>query len=308
MPVLDFREIPKADVASGEQDCFELFARDFLLISGYTIASGPDRGPDGGRDIIALETRTGVAGKTIIRWLVSCKHKAHSGKSVTVEDERDILDRVTANQCQGFIGFYSTLPSSPLTRKLEGLRAQSGIEFQLFDKERIELDLLTRIDGFKLARRYFPISFSVWSRENPEPADLFADQESLFCKSCGKDLLEPKGGIVVVWRRFDRDENENMMWKEISDVYWCCKGECDKALAGGRVNQQEQWQDIPDLCIPTLYLRRVARFMDEIHEGVKFRDEALEKMRELLVTLFPFVCRHQTMKENERIARLFSLP
>lgn len=28
--VLDFKEIPQANIASGEQDTFELFARDFI--------------------------------------------------------------------------------------------------------------------------------------------------------------------------------------------------------------------------------------------------------------------------------------
>jgi len=310
MPILDFLEIPRADVASGEQDCFELFARDFLSVLGYTIVSGPDRGADGGRDIIALETRSGVAGETMIRWLVSCKHKAYSGNSVTLDDERDILDRVTANQCQGFIGFYSTLPSSSLTRKLEGLKAQSGIEFQVFDRERIELDLLTRTDGFKLAKRYFKTSFSTWSRENPEPAVLFADQNSLFCKYCEKDLLDPKSGIVVVWRRFDRDESENLIEKEITDVYWCCKGECDKILAANQRQPDylDGWEDIPDLCIPTLYLRWIAALMNQQHRGIRFRDQALEKMKELLIILFPYVCRDQTTKEKERIGRLLMIP
>lgn len=30
MPCIDFTEIPAAHVVSGEQDCFELFARDFF--------------------------------------------------------------------------------------------------------------------------------------------------------------------------------------------------------------------------------------------------------------------------------------
>lgn len=82
MPVLDFKEIPEAHKATGLQDTFELFSRDFLAFLGYKIISDPDRGADGGVDIIAEEKRTGVGGETIIRWLVSCKHKAHSGNSV----------------------------------------------------------------------------------------------------------------------------------------------------------------------------------------------------------------------------------
>src|SRR5262249_4930242 len=156
MPALDFKEIPRADIANGEQDTFELFARDFLTLLGYKIVSGPDRGQDGGRDLIAVETRAGIGGETIVRWLVSCKHKAYSGRSVTLEDEPDILDRVASNSCASFIGVYSTLPASSLTRKLEGLRGQNGFEFQLLDRERIELELLTSPDGLGLAKRYFP--------------------------------------------------------------------------------------------------------------------------------------------------------
>ncbi|MEG7414448.1 hypothetical protein V6E00_06255 [Serratia marcescens] len=53
MPVLDFKEIPEAHKATGLQDTFELFSRDFLGFLGYKIISDPDRGADGGADIIA---------------------------------------------------------------------------------------------------------------------------------------------------------------------------------------------------------------------------------------------------------------
>lgn len=82
MAVLDFTEISEAHVANGQQDSFELFAREFLAFIGYEIERNPDRGADGGRDIIAREMRSGVGSQTIVRWLVSCKHKAHSGRSV----------------------------------------------------------------------------------------------------------------------------------------------------------------------------------------------------------------------------------
>ena len=116
MPQLDFKEIPQANLASGEQDTFELFARDFLDLYGFEVLSGPDRGSDLGRDLIVLERRTGVGGETQVRWLVSCKHKAHSGQSVGLSDEQDISDRLRAHGCNGFIGFYSTLPAASLTQ------------------------------------------------------------------------------------------------------------------------------------------------------------------------------------------------
>jgi hypothetical protein len=110
MPRLDFKEIVQANTASGQQDSFELFAREFLELFGFTPLSGPDRGTDLGRDLIVQEKRTGIAGETIVKWLVSCKHKAHSEQSVGIGDEPDILDRVSVHNCTGFIGFIPRFP------------------------------------------------------------------------------------------------------------------------------------------------------------------------------------------------------
>ena len=115
LAILDFKEIPEAHKASGLQDTFELFARDFLDFMGYRLIADPDRGTDGGVDLLVEEKRSGVGGETIIRWLVSCKHKAFSGGAVSPTDDANIRDRVEANECQGFIGFYSTLASSGLS-------------------------------------------------------------------------------------------------------------------------------------------------------------------------------------------------
>ena len=49
MPCIDFREIPEAHVASGNQDSFELFARDFLTeILNFKIRYKSDI-PEGGK-------------------------------------------------------------------------------------------------------------------------------------------------------------------------------------------------------------------------------------------------------------------
>ncbi len=138
--ILDFKEIPIANSGSGEQDTFELFARDFLQAIGYKIIQHPDRGADGKKDLIVQESRIGLSGSTNVKWLVSCKHYAHTGKSVSDTDEPNILDRVATHQCDGFLGFYSTLPATSLGRILDSLK--SRIETQHFDKEQIESKLL----------------------------------------------------------------------------------------------------------------------------------------------------------------------
>ena len=176
MPVLNFREIPEAHRPSGRQDQFEFFARETLELIGYRTETGPDRGQDGGRDLIVQEVRTGIGGMTNLRWLVSCKHKAHSGQAIGVSDEVDLRDRVEANGCNGFIGFYSTVASSALTKKLANLSRR--FEHQIFDSERIEQHLLGRPGGLEIALRYFPASMLRWRQESIFQATLLLEGNS----------------------------------------------------------------------------------------------------------------------------------
>jgi hypothetical protein len=56
MAILDYREIPEAGKASGQQDTFELFARDLLELLNFKVLQGPGRGADGGKDLVVEET------------------------------------------------------------------------------------------------------------------------------------------------------------------------------------------------------------------------------------------------------------
>jgi Holliday junction resolvase-like predicted endonuclease len=91
---LDFKEIPQGNIANGQQDTFELFARDFFEKLGFEILQHPSRGADGKKDLIVMEVIKSKTGIIKIKWLVSCKHKAHSGKSVSEDDEINILERI----------------------------------------------------------------------------------------------------------------------------------------------------------------------------------------------------------------------
>lgn len=159
MPALDFKEIAPAHQGS-ERDQFELFARDVLKAYGFLIVRDPDRGPDAGRDIIVRDTRVGLAGITTVDFLVSCKHKAHSGSAVSESDEQNIRDKMGTHGCTGFIAFYSTVPSSTLGTHLTELKKIS--EVQIFDPEKIETFLLSSPQGRVVAARYFPVSFPKW--------------------------------------------------------------------------------------------------------------------------------------------------
>ena len=171
--IIDFKEIPKANSSAGNQDTFELFSRDFLESLGYEVVGIPSRGADGGLDIKVKETRIGIGGKTDFYWLVSCKHFAHSKNSVSPSVEQNIYDRLVSNDCQGFIGFYSSVVSSGLKNILDGLA--NKISYQIFDKEKIEDSIVGISKMENLFLRYFPSSYEKWKSlyHFKEPIKLF---------------------------------------------------------------------------------------------------------------------------------------
>lgn len=151
---LDFTEIPAANSGAGTQDIFELFARDFFLVLGYEIEEGPGRGADGGKDLLVIEPFSGILSQTKKRWVVSCKHFAHSGKAVGIDDEINITDRVKKFDADGFIAFYSTLPSSSLNDNFTRLKGNK-ILIEVLDKARIEDLLLSDEKLEPVIARYF---------------------------------------------------------------------------------------------------------------------------------------------------------
>ena len=302
MPAVDFREIVLTNDGPGLQDSWELFARDFLAMLGFEVEQGPDRGADSGRDLVVLERRTSVAGETIVRWLVSCKHNAHAGRSVTAADEADLKDRLHTHDCVGFIGVYSTLPAASLSTKLKTLS-----EIIVFDRERIESELVKTAEGLLLFKRYFPVSFASWSNENPEPVKLLHDQAGLYCLRCKKSLLTPPSGIMVVWKSKQEGSWVNAK-REV--LYWCCKGACDRTLREHyyKSNWVDGWQDISSLIIPTIYLKWTIGFANQLKGGITYSDQAYKAMQEMLIEIFPYVARQLTLPEREHIEKLVEIP
>jgi hypothetical protein len=301
--ILDFKEIPKANTGNGDQDAFELFARDFLEILGYEIIQHPDRGADGKKDLIVQESRPGISGVTNIRWLVSCKHYVHSGKSVSDTDEPNILDRISVHECDGFLGFYSTLPATSLGKNLEGLKKKTSIDS--FDRERIEKRLLESLEGIRLTSRYFPISFEKFTIENPKPAKIFSDGGSIHCEYCNEDLLKTKSGIFVTLKKPTDWDAEDHKKQPYEKAYYSCKGKCDSILRSRYMQDQmyiDQWADITDYLSPTTYIKITIAWMNSFQRnGELIEEEAYEKLLNLLLHTFPYISREQTTKEKENV-------
>ena len=305
MGALDFKEIPPAQGGSELSDTFELFGRDFLELLELRIVSSPSRGVDAGRDLVVIEERIGAVSTSTLRWLVSCKHFAHSGKSVRPVDEPDIVERVRTHGCHGFLGLYSTLPSSGLNTRLEGLATET-FELKVFDREKIEHKLLSSRAGHLLARRFFPVSYEKWARENPGTANVRIEAQGITCDVCGRDLLggEVDGIVVTQFRYFD-DYGRS----EVVLVRTVCKGNCDDFGRNRSASLSESWEDIADMRIPTVFfVRLVGTLRSALSGHLRFSPEALARYHTMLVALFPHVARELTAKEHERVSGLISIP
>ena len=304
--ILDFKEIPEAHIPNGMQDTFEMFARDFFKEIGFTIDEGPDRGADNGRDLIVKERRIGLLGETEIIWLVSCKHKAHSGKSILDSDEENILNRVHQNHADGFIGFYSTIPSSSLQKNIKNMLGES--KYKIFDRESIETILISE-NKTNLIERYFPESFKKIQNQKYRISNFIDEYIPLKCYCCGKDLLkqEEQGyNIISFLIRYSDD----FKIEYIDDIFYCHKGICNDKIRGKfeKNGYTTHWEDISDLIIPTKYVLWIIAILNEIKSGeVVFSEIAFEKIKEIIIAVSQFTLKSAEEKDKERIKRLEGL-
>lgn len=306
MPCIDFKEIPAANKASGDQDRFELFARDFFTeIFKFQVLSEPSRGADGGKDILFAEQQTGTLSNGTIKWLVSCKHKAFSGSSVSPDDESNISDRIEQFGADGFIGFYSTLPSSGLNNRLDSYK--NRFKIQVFDKERIESYILGH-KRYELFKRYFPKSYQEWMvNENKKtPSQILSSYMPLKCSVCGTDLLAPTHtdhGIIG----FAMRPKTNKCFS----CYAACRGDCDCIMESYYTSRgiYTGWNDVNDLLIPTIYLQKNFAIINQLHDGdLEFEDKGLEEYKDVLMAISQYVFRQQSEEDLERIRMLSMLP
>ncbi|MBU0384167.1 restriction endonuclease, partial [Acinetobacter baumannii] len=303
MAIIDFKEIPPAhgNGDEGLRDSFELFAEEFFKSLGFTIIEGPSRGADNGKDLIVEENIQGIFDQsaTSVRWLVSCKHKAHSGNSVAPADELNLIEKLTAHRCNGFIGFYSTLASTGLDTLITGIR-NSNYRTRVLNAENIESILLESKSGISLIERFFPESFNRWRAENPVKAKIFSDDEfPLKCMVCGNNLVinnKMHGNLYTIKKV--NDLNSIVAFK------WSCSGECDKAInppenfkLHGLI---EYFDHIENKATPTTFLLFVLDIIRDMQNGMgMLSEEAFKDLQYFLCAIYPYVTRNMTTRESE---------
>jgi hypothetical protein len=98
----------------------------------------------------------------------------------------------------------------------------------------------------------------------------------------------------------------------IHDVYWACKGECDRVLeqrASRADGYSTSWEDIGDLVIPAWFLRYVLVSMDRLRDGWDiYTDEAYKKEKYFVRAIAQKAMREMTERERERVKGLAELP
>ena len=148
--LLDFGEL---DVNG---DDFELLIRELLYNKGLEVYwSG--KGPDGGKDLLCIERYKSNFKDVKKRWLIQCKHNAHSGNSVGVNDLGSISNACRQHNAEGYILVCSTYPSSSVVNMLDGIEQHEKISTGFWDYQTIERQLMTP-NNWSLISRFFPKS------------------------------------------------------------------------------------------------------------------------------------------------------
>jgi len=149
--MLDYKELAADGVL------FEQLVRELLIREGFAV-KWTGVGPDGGRDLLLTEGTIGPIAPFERLWVVSCKHFAHRGASVGVNDlDRSVVDSCKAAGAAGFILACSTQPSSALVTRLKEIEASSGIVCRYWDGVELEKRLLTP-RTFALIHSFFPVT------------------------------------------------------------------------------------------------------------------------------------------------------
>ncbi|WGI26982.1 hypothetical protein QEN58_07945 [Halomonas alkaliantarctica] len=115
--------------------------------------------------------------------------------------------------------------------------------------------------------------------------------------------------IVTSWGKYE--ETDEGLVKKIRNQYVCCGGDCDRTLSkrfftDGYV---DAWAELRDYFTPTLYLKAVMAFCNELNDPkIQYSEEIFDQEKEILIKAYPYVCRNLTQREVENVRSLAMLP
>lgn len=222
--MVDFKELPDDGIK------FEQLIRELLVLEGYN-THWTGVGQDGGRDLVVVEKLTGDLSEYKRKWLISCKHFAHSGKSVGKDDIGDITADCNAIGAEGYILVCSTQPTANLITRLEEVKNSQKIITKFWDSIEIEKKL-NKPNTFGLIHTFFPKSSQnyKWKIYNAfSPAFWAANYKNyFFYMSCRHSntypYLESIETIVKIFEKvplhIDKENWWNKHYLRLRGVYY----------------------------------------------------------------------------------------
>jgi hypothetical protein len=122
--------------------------------------------------------------------------------------------------------------------------------------------------------------------------------EALKCQHCGKDLLNPPNGHLLMKDEYKGDQ------MIVSDIRWVCRS-CDN----DHIYKSWGWKDLPDLFIPEVLVQWILGIMIGLHtQREKFSDEAMEKLMKFLLIIFPHISKEITLQQRNTLKSLYEIP
>jgi len=170
MPILDFRELSTSKSKSPAGEDLEGLIRELGKLLGLN-PEWSGRGADQGRDLFFTENRKGAVGSRNLRWLVSCKDFAQSGRSVSETDVGSVSDKIAQHKADGFLLATTTTVSTGLKTLLDGINERGVAETKVWDRHELE-HLLLKDANIRLVKRFLPASYIAYQRLSSLPQAL----------------------------------------------------------------------------------------------------------------------------------------
>jgi hypothetical protein len=127
---------------------------------GHTVVSvsHSGRGPDEGRDLTVTTWIRDCVIARQFKWLVQCKHKARSKRSVQLGDFKNdpsFVDVLTQHGANGYLLVCSTRPARNLQSRFDALTANAGnpYHFVIWDGAQVSAEVHKHED---LVKQFFP--------------------------------------------------------------------------------------------------------------------------------------------------------
>ena len=129
---------------------------------------------------------------------------------------------------------------------------------------------------------------------------LFTEEElkTLECYCCGKDLLNPPNGHLLIKHEYKDDQ------MIVTDIRWLCQS-CDNHDP----YRDWGWKELSDLFIPEVLVQWILGIVTGLHTQREiFLDNAMETLMKLLLIIFPHISKQITSEQKKTLENLYMMP